>query len=155
MIFQMHVIHVRFDTIELHSKVIWKLSSNEVNWKYEIKIDINRKWRFTRKIVAKNAMFMYVDFITKGKSYKAETTICVWFCGMWPCRFRNITAFEDIFPSFSAHLVFYALTGMYCSIRPPGKMPCNLGPNLRSLSNVNTTVSVNTVSKACSPWVRP
>lgn len=46
-------------------------------------------------------------------------------------------------------------TGMYCSIRPPGKIPCSFGPNFRSLSNVNTTVSVKTVSKACSPCVRP
>lgn len=47
------------------------------------------------------------------------------------------------------------LTGIYCSIRPPGKIPCNFGPSLRSLSNVNTTVSVRTVSSACSPCVRP
>lgn len=50
---------------------------------------------------------------------------------------------------------FAKLTGIYCSMRPPGKIPCNFGPNLRSLSNVNTTVSVKTVSSACSPWVRP
>lgn len=50
---------------------------------------------------------------------------------------------------------FVRLTGIYCSMRPPGNIPCNFGPNLRSLSNVNTTVSVKTVSSACSPCVRP
>lgn len=33
------------------------------------------------------------------------------------------------------------LTGMYSSRRPPGKMPCNLGPKQRSDSNVNITDS--------------
>lgn len=33
-------------------------------------------------------------------------------------------------------------TGMYCSILPPGKTPCNLGPKRLSLSNVNITLSV-------------
>ncbi|KAE9526571.1 hypothetical protein AGLY_013219 [Aphis glycines] len=47
------------------------------------------------------------------------------------------------------------LTGMYSSRRPPGNIPCNLGPKPRSDNNVNITDSVIIFSIAFSPCVCP
>lgn len=42
------------------------------------------------------------------------------------------------------------LTGMYCSIRPPGNTPCSLGPSRLSDSRVKMTDSVMRPSRALS-----
>lgn len=57
--------------------------------------------------------------------------------------------------SSAISLVSKGLALMYSSILPPGKIPCSFGPNPRSDSKVNITLSVISDSRAFSPCKEP
>lgn len=74
-------------------------------------------------------------------------------CMQWICAI--FSAIIQLKVGSANSLVSNGLAGIYSSIRPPGNIPCNLGPSRLSDNNVKITDSVINPSKALSPCIWP
>lgn len=80
------------------------------------------------------------------KQHTQNLTSMEWIVAIF-CAIRT-----DNFSSASS-LVSNGLASMYCSILPPGNIPCSFGPSPRSDKRVKMTDSVMRASSAPSPCV--